>query len=77
VYKVRDTKLGREVAVVGGNVALEIPEQQKEFTGFMSVFYKRRQLIDDEVSREHYPTCSHICKVLIPGSGADRDHQHA
>jgi hypothetical protein len=44
VYKVRDTKLGREVAVVGGNVALEIPEQQKEFTGFMSVFYKRRAI---------------------------------
>jgi hypothetical protein len=31
VYKVRDTKLGREVAVVGGNVPLEIPEHQKEF----------------------------------------------
>ena len=30
VYKARDTKLGGEVAMVGGNVPLETPEQRKE-----------------------------------------------
>jgi serine/threonine protein kinase len=30
VYKARDTKLGGEVATVGGNVPLETPEQRKE-----------------------------------------------
>src|ERR1017187_9939107 len=29
VYKVRDTKLGGEVAMVSGNVPLETPEQRK------------------------------------------------
>jgi len=29
VYNARDAKLDREVTMVGGNVPLEIPEQQK------------------------------------------------